>query len=218
MKVILKESIESLGKRGDIVDVAAGYGRNYLIPKKLALKVTSSNMKMVEMEQQALRKKLEKDVQTFQVLVDKLDRVSLSFKRKAGEKDVIFGSVSTTDIREALLELGIDIEKKKILLEEPIKRLGNYTVPVRVFHDQQAEIKLAVVKEGAPEKEKAEGPVAEETQPLVEAAPDHAGEALPEEQEPERVEEGTEQAPDTRGEEADQGDEEAEEDEGKKPE
>lgn len=154
MKIILKENIENLGKRGDIIDVAAGYGRNYLIPRKMALEVTLSNMKMVEMEQKALRKKLEREVQSYQGEIDQLNQVSLSFERKSGDKDVIFGSVSTADIKEALDKLGIEVEKKKILLAEPIKRLGNYTVPVKVFHDERAEIKIEVKKEGAEHEEK----------------------------------------------------------------
>ncbi len=154
MKIILKENIENLGKRGDIIDVAPGYGRNYLIPRKLALQVTPSNLKMVEMEQKALRKKLEQEVQSFQSVIDQLNQTSLSFERKAGDKDVIFGSVSTTDINEALEKLGMEIEKKRILLTEPIKRLGNYTVPIKVFHDERAEIKIEVKKEGAEEEEK----------------------------------------------------------------
>jgi len=154
MKIILKENIENLGKRGDIIDVASGYGRNYLIPKKLALQVTPSNLKMVEMEQKALRKKLEQEVQSFQSVIDQLNQTSLSFERKAGDKDVIFGSVSTTDIKEALEKLGIEVEKKRIMLTEPIKRLGNYSVPIKVFHDEQAEIKIEVKKEGAEEEEK----------------------------------------------------------------
>lgn len=158
MKIILKENIENLGKRGDVIDVADGYGRNYLIPRKLAIKVTPSNMKMIEMEQKALRKKLEQEVLSFQGEIEKLNQISLSFERKAGDKDVIFGSVSTTDIKEALEKQGIEIEKKKILLPEPIKRLGNFTVAVKVFHDEQAEIKVEVKKEGAEEEEKAASP------------------------------------------------------------
>lgn len=154
MKIILKENIENLGKRGDIIDVAPGYGRNYLIPKKLALQVTPSNLKMVKMEQKVLRKKLEQEVQSFQSVIDQLNQTSLSFERKAGDKDVIFGSVSTTDIIEALEKLGMEVEKKRILLAEPIKRLGNYTVPIKVFHDERAEIKIEVKKEGAEEEEK----------------------------------------------------------------
>jgi large subunit ribosomal protein L9 len=154
MKVILKENLENLGKRGDVINVANGYGRNYLIPRKLAIQVTPSNMKMVEMEQKAQRKKLEQEVKSFQSVIDQLNQTALSFERKAGDKDVIFGSVSTTDIKEALDKLGIEVEKKRILLVEPIKRLGNYAVPIKVFHDERAEIKIEVKKEGAAEEEK----------------------------------------------------------------
>jgi large subunit ribosomal protein L9 len=90
MKVILKENIENLGKRGDIIDVAAGYGRNYLIPRKLALEVTPTNMKTIEIDQRALRKKLEKEVVSYQSLMERLKQTSLSFERKAGDKDVIW--------------------------------------------------------------------------------------------------------------------------------
>jgi large subunit ribosomal protein L9 len=158
MKIILKENIENLGKRGDVIDVADGYGRNYLIPRKLAIKVTPSNMKMVEMEQKALRKKLEQEVLSFQGEIEKLNQISLSFERKAGDKDVIFGSVSTTDIKEALEKQGIEVEKKKILLPEPIKRLGNFTVAIKVFHDEQAEIRVEVKKEGEEKEEKTASP------------------------------------------------------------
>lgn len=151
MKIILKENIESLGKRGDILEVAAGYGRNYLIPRKLAMEVTPSNRKMIELEQKALKKRLEKEVKSYQGLIDKLDQAVLTFERKAGDKDVIFGSVSIADIKEGLDKLGFDIEKKRIALDEPIKRLGNYTVPIKVFHDERAEIKIEVKKEGGVE-------------------------------------------------------------------
>ncbi len=147
MRVILKENIDSLGRRGDIVDVAPGYGRNFLIPKKLALEVTPSNMKMIEMEQLALRKKFEQEKATYQDLIDKLNETRLTFTRKTAEKDVIFGSVSSADIRDALSEQGMDVDRKKVLLAEPIKRLGNYTVPIKVFHDERAEVKIEVVTE-----------------------------------------------------------------------
>jgi large subunit ribosomal protein L9 len=153
MKVILKENIENLGKRGDIVEVAAGYGRNYLIPRRLALQVTPTNMKMVEMEQQALRKKYEQERMSHQGLIEKINQARLSFVRKTAEKDVIFGSVSSVDIKEALAEKGMEIDKKRILLEEPIKRLGNYTVPIKVFHQEKAEIKIEVIGEEASAKE-----------------------------------------------------------------
>ncbi len=156
MKIILKQDMENLGRRGDIVDVAPGYGRNYLIPKRLALEVTSSNIKMIEIERKALRKKLEKERTSYQDIIQKLTQTTLSFRRKSGEKDVIFGSVSSSDIKDALHEAGFEIDKKKIILEEPIKRLGNYTVPIKVFHDDLAEVKVEVVREEEETKEKKE--------------------------------------------------------------
>ncbi len=168
MKIILKQDMENLGRRGDIVDVAPGYGRNYLIPKKLALEVTSSNIKMIEIERKALRKKVEKERMSYQDLIQKLTQTTLSFRRKSGEKDVIFGSVSSSDIKDALHEAGFEIDKKKILLEEPIKRLGNYTVPVKVFHDDMAEVKVEVVKEEEEIKEKKEKKAPEKEAPKEE--------------------------------------------------
>ena len=167
MKVILKENIENLGKRGDIIEVAAGYGRNYLIPRKLALEVTPKNMKTIEIDQRALRKKLEKEVVSYQSLMERLNQTSLSFERKTGDKDVIFGSVSIADIKEGLDSLGFDIEKKRILLDEPIKRLGNYTVSIKVFHDEQAEIKIEVKKEGETEAEEKKQAVAEKKEGIA---------------------------------------------------
>lgn len=152
MKIILRESIENLGKRGDIVNVARGYGRNFLIPRKLAIEVTPSNMKMVEQQQKALRKKLEKEVQTYKEQIEKFNQIHLTFARKSGDKESIFGSVSLTDISKALEEKGFDIEKKKILLAEPIKKLGSYKIPIKVFHDERAEISVEVLKEGGEEE------------------------------------------------------------------
>jgi large subunit ribosomal protein L9 len=153
MKVILKQDVEKVGRKGDIVAVAPGYGRNYLIPRKLALEVTASNVKMVEIERQALKKKVEAERQSFQGLIQKLNQVTLTFPRRAGEKDVIFGSVSAADIKEALDKLGFEVDKKKIHLDEPIKRLGNFVVPVKIYHDDKAEVRIVVVKEEAGEGE-----------------------------------------------------------------
>jgi large subunit ribosomal protein L9 len=159
MKVILKQDVESLGRKGDIVNVASGYGRNYLIPRKLALQVTPSNMNMIEIERQALKKKLEKERESYRDLIRRLNEVTLTFSRKAGEKDMIFGSVSAADIKDALDRLGFEIEKKKIVLDEPIKRLGHYTIPVKVFHDDKAMLRVEVRKEeGAAEEEEAGEP------------------------------------------------------------
>jgi large subunit ribosomal protein L9 len=150
-----------VGRKGDVVNVSRGYGRNYLVPKKLALEVTASNMKMIAVEQQVLKKKIEQERLSYQELIEKLNQVTLSFTRKAGEKDHIFGSVSASDIKEELDKLGFDIDKKKLVLDEPLKRLGNYAVPIKVYHDDKAEIKVAVVKEeedaaSAAEEKKAE--------------------------------------------------------------
>lgn len=147
MKVILKHNVENLGRRGDMVNVSAGYGRNFLIPKKLALEVTPTNLKRVEIEQQALKKKAEQERLSFQSVIQKLNDVTLRFPRKAGEKDVIFGSVSASDVKDALEKLGFEIDKKKIVLDEPVKRLGNFTVPIKIYHDDKAEVKIEVVKE-----------------------------------------------------------------------
>jgi large subunit ribosomal protein L9 len=155
MKVILKHDVEKLGRKGDIVNVAPGFGRNYLIPRKLAIAVTASNVKMIEIERQALKKKVEQERKSFQGLIQKLNEVTLTFPRRAGEKDVIFGSVSATDVKAALDELGLDVDKKKIQLDEPIKRLGHFTVPVKVYHEDKAEVKIVVVKEEAGEGETA---------------------------------------------------------------
>lgn len=200
MKVILKQDVENLGSKGDIVDIAPGFGRNYLIPKKLALEVTSSNLKMIEIERQALKKRLEKERQSFEGLIQKLNQVVLTFKRKSGEKDMIFGSVSSSDIKDALHELGFEIDKKKILLEEPIKRLGNYSVPIKIFQEDRAEIKIEVLKpeeeieeekekEGIPE-EKMEEAVEEREEPEEEQK---KGEELPEEKKEEQAETPEEQ-------------------------
>ncbi|OGD24563.1 MAG: 50S ribosomal protein L9 [Candidatus Aminicenantes bacterium RBG_13_63_10] len=146
MKVILKSDVENLGRKGDIVNVSSGYGRNFLLPRKLALEVTPTNMKMIEIERQALTKRQEKEKQSHQDLIQRLNAATLTFRRKTGEKDHIFGSVSAADIREALAGLGLDIDKKKIILDEPLRRLGNYSVPVRVFQDEKAEVKVEIVQ------------------------------------------------------------------------
>lgn len=237
MRVILKQDVENLGRKGDIVNIASGYGRNYLIPRRMALEITPSNMKMIEIEQQALRKAVEKERASYQDLINRLNETTLSFKRKAGEKDVIFGSVSSSDVKEALDELGIEIDKKKILIEEPIKRLGNYTVSIKVFHEDRAEVKVEVVKEGeeapkskgkekpeeevrAAEKEKEEGEAEAGEEPAEaaekETAPEEAEPAPQEEEKVEQAEaveqkeEAKEEAPEESQEETEEPEKEAE--------
>ncbi len=163
MKVILKQDVEKVGRKGDVVNVAPGYGRNYLIPRKLAVEVTATNVKMIEIEQLALKKRREKEMLAFRELAEKLGKVTLTFERKAGEKDVIFGSVQSSDIKEGLDKLGFDIDRKKIVLVEPIKRLGTFTVPVKIHLDERAEIKVVVAaeKQEAAAEAAAPAPVAE---------------------------------------------------------
>ncbi len=194
MKVILKQDVENLGSKGDIVNVAPGFGRNYLIPKKIALEVTSSNAKMIEIERRALKKRLEQERQSFEGLIQKLNLVALTFKRKSGEKDMIFGSVSSSDIKDALHELGFEIDKKKILLEEPIKRLGNYSVPIKIFHEDRAEIKVEVLKpdEEIEEEKEKEGTPEEKMEATVEER-EEPEEELPEEKQGEQAETPEEQ-------------------------
>jgi large subunit ribosomal protein L9 len=163
MKVILKQDVESVGRKGDIINVAPGYGRNYLIPRRLALEVTPSNLKMIEIERAALKKKVEAERTSFQAVIQKLNLVVLTFSRKAGEKDHIFGSVSAADIKEALDRLGFEVDKKKIVLDEPLKRLGSFAVPIKVYHDDRAEIRVHIVKE-----EEAEAPASEPAAPAAE--------------------------------------------------
>ena len=162
MKVILKQDVEKLGRRGDVVNVAPGFGRNYLIPRKMALAVTATNLKTIEIERQSLKKKVEIERKSFQSLVQRLNQVSLTFTRRAGDRDIIFGSVSAGDVKEALDGLGYDIDKKKILLDEPIKRLGNFTVPVKISTDDRAEVKIIVAREEA-EGTAAAGETSEDT-------------------------------------------------------
>jgi large subunit ribosomal protein L9 len=147
MKLLLRENLENLGKKGDIVNVAPGYGRNYLIPKKLAIRVTPSNMKMIEIEQKALKKGLEKEMESYNEMIERLNNTSLVFQRKTSEKETIYGSVSVNDIKESLDKLGLDIEKKRILLDEPIKKIGAFKVPIKIFHEYQGEVTVEVKKE-----------------------------------------------------------------------
>jgi large subunit ribosomal protein L9 len=147
MKLVLLEDVDKLGKRGAIVSVKDGYGRNFLIPRKLAMAATEGNLKMVEMEKKKIQVqevKEEKDASTVKADIEKL---SLTIPMKAGEADVLFGSVTAADIAEALEKKGVTVDKRRIELEEPIKRLGSYQVPVRLHKNVSAEVKLSVTKE-----------------------------------------------------------------------
>lgn len=147
MKLILQEDVEKLGTRGQLVDVAEGYARNFLLPRKLGLEATPGNMKRLEKMRAAFAKKEAVERGDAQKLAEMLAGVSLSLTRKAGESDQLFGSVTSADISEALAAQGYTIDKRKISLENPIKLVGEYDVPVKLHREVVANVKLAVKKE-----------------------------------------------------------------------
>ena len=147
MKIILLEDVERLGKRGAVLNVADGYGRNFLIPRNLAVAATEGNLKRVEMEGKKHRVQEAKEEKDASQLKAELDQVSLKFPMKAGEGDVLFGSVTSAGIAELLEQKGYTIDKRKIELQEPIKRLGDYAVPVKLHKSVVAEVKVSVIKE-----------------------------------------------------------------------
>lgn len=147
MKVILKEDVSNLGVAGTVVNVADGYARNFLIPRKVAIPATSHTIKAFEHERRSMEAKRAKRRKEADTLKAKLERVSCSIAKKVGEQDKLFGSVTTQDIEKAFAAEGFQIDKKDILLAEPIKALGVYTVPIRVYEDVLANTKVWVVRE-----------------------------------------------------------------------
>jgi large subunit ribosomal protein L9 len=148
MQIILQEDIDKLGHRGDIVTVKPGYARNFLLPRKLAIEATTGNMKALERIRTSLAKKTATELDAAQKQSGLLNGVSVNFKRKTGENDQMFGSVTSADVAEGLSSQGFKIEKRQVQLADPIKALGEYTVTIKVFRDVTAEIKVHVEKEG----------------------------------------------------------------------
>ena len=147
MQLILQEDVEKLGNRGDLVEVAAGYARNFLLPRKLALEATPSNLKRLERMRVTFAKKEATEKEAAQKLAELLAAVSLSFTRKAGENEQLFGSVTSADISEALAAQGFTVDKRKITLTDPIKLVGEYEIPVKLHREVVANVKLVVKKE-----------------------------------------------------------------------
>ncbi len=147
MKVILTENIAALGEIGQIVNVAPGYARNFLLPQGIALEATGKNVRELEHKKLVLAQKREKVRQEMMSLAEKLNQVRIVLRRKVSEEDKLYGSVSASDITAALAEKGFDIQRKDLLLEQPVKQLGETTVPVRVHAQISASIKLVVEKE-----------------------------------------------------------------------
>jgi large subunit ribosomal protein L9 len=147
MEVILREDIAKLGTRGEVVDVAPGYARNYLLPKRLAVAATESNKNIVEQERQAHLRKEAKLKGEAEDLAKLFAGVTVTLLQKSGEADQLFGSVTTKDIGEALAAQNFTVDRRKIQLEEPIKQLGEYKVPIRLHKDVTVEITVVVSKE-----------------------------------------------------------------------
>jgi large subunit ribosomal protein L9 len=148
MEVILREDVEKLGRRGEVVKVAEGYGRNYLLPRGMALVVTESNKAMIAKERKAHETRVAKEKAEFQALAERIAGLRFVAPRKVGENDMLYGSVTSADVAEFLEGKGIEIDKRKVLLDEPIKRLGEHEVRVRLHPEVIATLKLLVSKEG----------------------------------------------------------------------
>ncbi len=147
MQIILQEDIEKLGHRGDVVVVKPGYARNYLLPRSLAIEATPGNMKALERIRTSLAKKTATELEAAKKQAELLTGVSLNFKRKTGENDQMFGSVTTGDVSEALAAQGFKIDKRQVQLAEPIKIIGEHDVTIKVFRDVVAHIRVIVEKE-----------------------------------------------------------------------
>ncbi len=147
MEVILKEDVLNLGHQGEIVKVADGYGRNYLLPRKLAIQATSANKAVIEQMKAASVRRSAKLKGEAELLLQQLENVALSFTRKTGDNDHLFGSVTAADITQALEAQGFQIDRKKVHLAEPLKALGEFHVPVRLHREVTAHLKVTVRRE-----------------------------------------------------------------------
>jgi large subunit ribosomal protein L9 len=147
VEVILREHIEHLGQRGDVVKVAPGYARNYLLPRKLALPVTEANKKQIARERKIADTREAEERQLAEALANRLAQIELVIARRVGETEALYGSVTSADIAEALAAKGLEIERRRIQLDEPIKQLGETTVPVKLHRDVTGQVKVSVVKE-----------------------------------------------------------------------
>jgi large subunit ribosomal protein L9 len=151
MEVILKEDVPKLGHRGEVVKVAEGYGRNYLLPRKLAIEATQGNKVVIEQMKQSAVRRSAVEKSDAEALARQLDAVSLTFHRKAGEKDHLFGSVTSSDVAEALESKGFNIDRRKLQLSEPLKSLGDFEVVIKLHRDITAKVKVTIQKEATEE-------------------------------------------------------------------
>ena len=152
MEVILKEHVDNLGRRGDLVKVADGYARNYLLPRKLALLATDGNKKVIEREKVKFDIKEAEEQKVAQAVADRLATVEIEIARRVGETEALYGSVTSSDIADALAAKGFDLDRRKLQLADPIKRLGEYEVPVKLHRDVTVKLKVRVTAEGGDRK------------------------------------------------------------------
>lgn len=151
MEVILKEDVAKLGSRGDVVKVAEGYGRNYLLPRKLAIEASASNKAVIEQMKAAAVRRSAKEKAQAEELSKQFDGLSVNFVRRSGEHEQLFGSVTSGDIAEALEKKGFNVDRRKVQLHEPLKTLGEFTVPIKLHKDVTAHLKVLIEKDAAAE-------------------------------------------------------------------
>ena len=149
MEVILREHVDNLGRRGEVVKVADGYARNYLLPRKLALLVTAGNKQQIERERGKFEAREQEEKKVAEAIAARLTGVEIQIARKVGETEVLFGSVTSADIAAALAAKGFEIDRRKLNLREPIKKLGEYDIPLRLHPEVTIPVKVKVVAEGA---------------------------------------------------------------------
>jgi|SRR5436190_18871183 len=149
MEVILRQHVDNLGKRGEVVKVADGYARNYLLPRKLALLATEGNKKQIEREREKFEVKEGEERKVAEAMAARVASLEVAISRRVGENDVLFGSVTAADIASALDAKGFEVDRRKLQLADPIKKLGDYDVPLKLHRDVVATVKVKVVAEGA---------------------------------------------------------------------
>ena len=152
MEVILREHVDNLGRRGEIVKVADGYARNYLLPRKLALLATEGNKKQIEREREKFEAKETEERKISEAMAERMGAIEIEIARKVGETDALYGSVTTGDIADALAAKGFEIDRRKLVLREPIKKLSEVDVPIKLHREVTTTIKVRVVAEGAAKK------------------------------------------------------------------
>jgi large subunit ribosomal protein L9 len=149
MEVILRDHVEKLGKRGEIVKVSDGYARNYLLPRKLALPATEGNRKHVERERKIMETREAEEKSQAEAIASRLGTIDITIARRVGDTEQLYGSVTATDIAEFLKTKGFEIDRRKLILPEPIKTIGEHDVPLKLHREVTAPLKVKVVKEGA---------------------------------------------------------------------